>query len=1011
MNNISRFNSQQLIDNHQIRVFLSSTFSDMQAERSALVKTFEKLKIDANRRNVNLSLLDLRWGVTDEEARTGKVISVCLNEIEHSHPFFIGLLGSRYGYAPKKTELEINPELIERYPWIEKDIDNELSITEMEMQYGVLRNHSDNDAAFFIKESDLPDDNPRLTELKNKIRKQDRYPVEDYSNVEELCEKVESAVLQFLDKHFPKMEVSALECLRNVHRAYINSRHAHYLERQLYFDIIDDFIRSEESHLVFTGESGIGKSALLANWIKKNEHHHDFNLVYHFVGNSFADNNYFNILSHLCEEISWLYIIDNNENRQETIEEKSQRLVDFVASCEKPLVVIIDGINQIATTVNEKLLFWIPNANKKVKFIFSTLREDETMNSFESRGYRVETVLPLNRDERRRFVEHYLSDVGKHLEDNQLQRIVDDPENENTLVLKTLLDELICFGVHEKLNERIDYYLSPPTIMDFFDRVLQRMEEDYSAEQDLVRHALTLIAVSEQGLTEDELLSILNCRQLDWHLFYCAFFNHFVTRNGLITFSHQFITNAVANRYHTKDQKATYLYRQEIVNHISGTSHEARRISELAHQYFNLADSDNLYDLLVDLDVFDNNDKIELILLSKYWKFLIAANPGKFQLLSYLDIPAEQNANTALKYTLIAHFVKDFIADYSAALEYYTKALLILEKESVKDYPDINTCYNNIGAVYDSKGDYFKALEYYIKSLKIMGESFDKKYSDEDYSAIINTYNNVATSYFHLGDYSSALDYYSEALNMHIKVFGKDHSDIDSLYNNVGCVYERLGKYSEALEYYSNALEIERIRFPKDHPSIARSYNNIGLLYDDQKDYTSALDYCYKALEIFKKNFGEMHPENATTYNNIGTMYRVQGESSKALECYFKAMEISENILEKNHPFMATVYNNIGLIYSEQLEYTKAFDSYIKALKIQESNEGIDQSKVAITYYNIACLSYKQGDFQTALKYSEKAFQLVKTTIGENHPTAIRINKFLDYVKLEINGEEKSSSV
>ena len=87
-----RFNSH-LIENHEMRVFLSSTFSDMDAERSSLVKLFHKLKLEANRRNVTLSLLDLRWGVTEEESRTGKVLSVCLNEIENSHPFFIGLLG------------------------------------------------------------------------------------------------------------------------------------------------------------------------------------------------------------------------------------------------------------------------------------------------------------------------------------------------------------------------------------------------------------------------------------------------------------------------------------------------------------------------------------------------------------------------------------------------------------------------------------------------------------------------------------------------------------------------------------------------------------------------------------------------------------------------------------------------------------------------------------------------------------------------------------------------------
>jgi len=143
----SRFESN-LIENREVRIFLSSTFSDMEKERTALVRLFHKLKLESNKRSVSLSLIDLRWGVTVSESRTGKVLSVCLNEIENSHPFFIGLLGSRYGYTPEASELEKNPELMERYPWIEKDIAHGMSITEIEMQYGALRNQEDIDAAF-----------------------------------------------------------------------------------------------------------------------------------------------------------------------------------------------------------------------------------------------------------------------------------------------------------------------------------------------------------------------------------------------------------------------------------------------------------------------------------------------------------------------------------------------------------------------------------------------------------------------------------------------------------------------------------------------------------------------------------------------------------------------------------------------------------------------------------------------------------------------------------------------
>lgn len=55
----SRFESH-LIENREVRIFLSSTFSDMDSERTALVRLFHKLKLEADMRNVHLSLIDLR---------------------------------------------------------------------------------------------------------------------------------------------------------------------------------------------------------------------------------------------------------------------------------------------------------------------------------------------------------------------------------------------------------------------------------------------------------------------------------------------------------------------------------------------------------------------------------------------------------------------------------------------------------------------------------------------------------------------------------------------------------------------------------------------------------------------------------------------------------------------------------------------------------------------------------------------------------------------------------------
>src|SRR5688572_14246135 len=81
-----------------VRVFISSTFLDMYGEREMLVKrVFPQLRNFCETRQVTLSEVDLRWGIPQEEVDAGKVLPICLAEVENCRPFFVCLLGERYG--------------------------------------------------------------------------------------------------------------------------------------------------------------------------------------------------------------------------------------------------------------------------------------------------------------------------------------------------------------------------------------------------------------------------------------------------------------------------------------------------------------------------------------------------------------------------------------------------------------------------------------------------------------------------------------------------------------------------------------------------------------------------------------------------------------------------------------------------------------------------------------------------------------------------------------------------
>lgn len=93
------------------RVFVSSTFSDMKAERNALQKNvFPKLRDLCMQHSCRFQAIDLRWGVSSEAGLDQKTMKICLDELRRCRkvsprPNFIVLLGDRYGWQPLPEEI------------------------------------------------------------------------------------------------------------------------------------------------------------------------------------------------------------------------------------------------------------------------------------------------------------------------------------------------------------------------------------------------------------------------------------------------------------------------------------------------------------------------------------------------------------------------------------------------------------------------------------------------------------------------------------------------------------------------------------------------------------------------------------------------------------------------------------------------------------------------------------------------------------------------------------------
>ena len=970
--------NNNLIDNRQIRVFISSTFQDMQDGRDYLMKhTFPILRKLASERDVTLTELDLRWGITEEEAKTGKVVEICLREIENSIPFFIGIIGNRYGWVPEKKDL--NGNVTERFTDVNSYLERHLSVTEMEMQFGVLQRKEDMHAYFYIKEGEEASkaDNPEMLERLKKEVQASRYPSTTYATPEDLGIQVQQAFTDLLNQLFPEGHLSELEKERIGQRSFMNQLCLNYIRDDKNFQVLDEWMQDWERHqMVVTGASGLGKSALIANWLKEklSDENRSYNIIYHFTGNGGSESHHEHIMNVLCAEINDVYGWEEEDNTNKSQEDKLNDLFLKVASeGKKSLLIVLDAVNQIIDTDNAKLLNWLPIPPRNIKILFSTLEDDRTMEVFRNRHYPEFVLQPLDVERRKQLATGYLWLYRKKLTEAQIERIVTDKQSENTLVLKTLLDELVNYGVFEKLDERINYYLLPDTIEDFYQALLQSYEEDYG--KDFVKQILSLIAVSRNGLSEDEILAITGYKQLHWSQFYCAFASHLNAKNGLISFSHQYVQNAVWCRYLDKTDWEHFC-RTAIIGEMSKNS-TIRSYAELPYQYEAVSDYDSLYHQLLNLDIFCflyKNYKNEL---ATYWRKLFDHG---YDCAIYKEKLKKANSPDKTYDTVIAFF-RDYFSLFDFSLSLSEILLAIRKKTLGNNHPDTAYSYNYIGEVYYFQCNYNKALNYFIKAQKIREEGIEK-----ESSAIAESYNNIGNVFYDQGNCKTALKYHKNALSVWEKVLGKEHPLTALSYNNIGYAYKGQSNYRKSLEYFKKALDIRVKVLGMEHPATAESYLAIGELYLNQCYYTKAQEFFMKALEIWQKVYGMEHPATATTYHFVGLLYHNQGNYTKALEYYKKALDIRVKVLGMNHLATATSYQNIGCVYNVLCDYSKALEYNMKALDIRGKLVGMEHPDIATSYESIGSIYASKGDYNHASEYIQKALAIREDHLGKKHP-------------------------
>lgn len=118
----------------------------MVGEREQLMShTWPTLRQFCRERQVEFVEVGLCWGIPEAQSMRHETLTLCLNEIYACRPYFIGLVGERYGWVPGPEA--ITADLREEQPWLAGLTGK--SVTELEILHGVLNSPEMAGRAFF----------------------------------------------------------------------------------------------------------------------------------------------------------------------------------------------------------------------------------------------------------------------------------------------------------------------------------------------------------------------------------------------------------------------------------------------------------------------------------------------------------------------------------------------------------------------------------------------------------------------------------------------------------------------------------------------------------------------------------------------------------------------------------------------------------------------------------------------------------------------------------------------
>jgi nephrocystin-3 len=997
-----------------VRVFLSSTFRDFMQERDLLVKqVFPELRRKARERGVEVVEVDLRWGITEEESRHGKVLPICLAEIQRCRPYFVGMLGERYGWVPPDDEDNRVVLAEEEYSWVEEHLGRR-SVTEMEILHGVLNDPEMAGRAFFYFRDpawsqaqtepgfvcDTGEEKEKLADLKRRIH-DSRFPVvQDLPVPEALADRIGADLWALIEEQFPELDQpDALEREERKHASYRRAR------TELYEDggnacvkvsQLEEWIAAGEQRILITGDSGAGKSALIANWMQRHQQMHPGDVFHaHHLGCSNDANALEPMLARMVQAASKLMAEESDQTLSEPIKipQDYWELVSAVTDTLSKLsfwckqqgrrwIWVLDGLDRLPEE-NQQALPWLPLQLFPHLHVVISALDCPARTILQQREYTTLTIAPLERDEQKALIASYMRRYNKTLVPELEAKILDHhphqgpPPASSPLFLRVVLDELRVCGRHETLAQQLDDYLTANSVDGLYAKVLERLELDVGCEP--VQKVMTAFWASRAGLSESELLAITGVAPLQWARIDLGL-DGSLGRNGeRLAFDHDYLRKAVQEKYFFTEEDINASHKQ-IADWIAGRAPwNDRDASEMPWQWMKAGCKEELREHICHpLRISCLNEHLGSAEVLQLWQF--ARFPDEHALDRFLGLGFLEEIEQGLanpKSQIGGELVKLF-GDRHETFESFLS----------EHQEELAWMAGELASLFKNAGLYRSPLLRLSSLLVEIEKAIQSKAKGRPSQSLPQ----LAEAQYLAGDFDASANSFAIAFDERKRMLGMEHPSTLVLMDHLGTIHRAKGDLGEARYFTSTCLKIRKRILGEEHPDTLATLRGLGSLDYHEGHVINANKHLSACFKIQEGVLGGLHIDTIRTGDILATVVSVFGDYEQEERLRIYCLESRRTLLGDQHPEAHLSMVRLAGFYAERGDCRQAeqlFDLQSQfGLDILDAEPSL-ASLEALYIEGLLCLNGSGENYWRANNALLRCLQAFDRRLGSSHPQTL----------------------